>query len=37
MGAMALGEKLTPNRAAGGGLVIAGIVLHALSRRPARS
>jgi drug/metabolite transporter (DMT)-like permease len=34
IGALALGERLTPNRTAGALLIAAGILVHGLSRRP---
>ena len=36
VGALVLGEALTLNRAAGGALILCGILLHGLARRPAR-
>ena len=36
VGAAVLGEKLTPTRALGGGLILAGIVLHGWARKPPR-
>lgn len=35
IGVLVLGEAVTPGRAIGGGLIVAGILLHALSRQPA--
>lgn len=37
LGVLVLGEALTPWRAVGGALIVAGIVTHALARRPAAS
>jgi drug/metabolite transporter (DMT)-like permease len=34
--ATVLGEKLTPPRALGGGLILAGILLHRWARKPPR-
>ena len=36
VGAIVLGEKLTPTSALGGGLILAGILLHGWVRRPQR-
>jgi drug/metabolite transporter (DMT)-like permease len=36
VGAVVLGEKLTPTHALGGGLILAGILLHGWARRTAR-
>jgi drug/metabolite transporter (DMT)-like permease len=36
VGVVVLGEKLTPTSASGGGLILAGIVLHGWVRRPPR-
>jgi drug/metabolite transporter (DMT)-like permease len=36
IGVLVLGEEMTPGRALGGILIVAGIVTHALSRREAR-
>jgi drug/metabolite transporter (DMT)-like permease len=36
VGAVVLGEKLTPTSALGGGLILAGILLHGWVRRPQR-
>jgi drug/metabolite transporter (DMT)-like permease len=36
VGAAVLGEKLTPTSALGGGLILAGILLHGWVRRPQR-
>jgi drug/metabolite transporter (DMT)-like permease len=35
IGVLVLGETLTPWRAVGGALIVAGVVTHALARRPA--
>jgi drug/metabolite transporter (DMT)-like permease len=35
LGVLVLGETLTPWRAVGGALIVAGVVTHALARRPA--
>jgi drug/metabolite transporter (DMT)-like permease len=35
IGVLVLGEAMTPSRATGGALIVAGILTHALSRRPA--
>ena len=35
VGVLVLGERLTPGRAVGGGLIIAGILLHGLFRKPS--
>jgi drug/metabolite transporter (DMT)-like permease len=35
LGVLVLGEAMTPERAVGGALIVAGIVTHALARRPA--
>jgi drug/metabolite transporter (DMT)-like permease len=35
IGVLVLGEAMTPSRATGGALIVAGILSHALSRRPA--
>jgi drug/metabolite transporter (DMT)-like permease len=35
LGVLVLGEALTPWRAVGGALIVAGVVTHALARRPA--
>src|SRR5689334_13451083 len=35
LGVLVLGEALTPWRAIGGALIVAGVVTHALARRPA--
>jgi drug/metabolite transporter (DMT)-like permease len=35
LGVLVLGETLTPWRAIGGALIVAGVVTHALARRPA--
>jgi drug/metabolite transporter (DMT)-like permease len=37
IGTLILGEAMTPDRAIGGALIVAGIVMHALSRRAART
>ena len=36
VGVLALGERLSPGRAIGGGLIISGILLHGFFRRPNR-
>jgi drug/metabolite transporter (DMT)-like permease len=36
VGVTVLGEKLTPTSALGGGLILAGILLHGWVRRPPR-
>lgn len=36
VGAVVLGERLTPARALGGGLILAGILMHGWTRRAAR-
>ena len=36
VGATLLGEKLTPTSALGGGLILAGILLHGWVRKPLR-
>jgi drug/metabolite transporter (DMT)-like permease len=36
VGATVLGEELTPTRVLGGGLILAGILLHGWARRPLR-
>ena len=36
IGTLVLGEAMTPDRAIGGTLIVAGIVTHVLSRRAAR-
>jgi drug/metabolite transporter (DMT)-like permease len=36
VGATVLGEKLTPTRTLGGGLILAGILLHGWVRKPSR-
>ena len=35
LGVLVLGEPLTPWRAIGGALIVAGVVTHVLARRPA--
>ena len=35
IGVLVLGEAMTPGRAIGGALIVAGILVHALSRRSA--
>jgi hypothetical protein len=35
VGAIVLGEKLTPTHALGGGMILAGILLHGWARRAA--
>jgi drug/metabolite transporter (DMT)-like permease len=36
IGTLMLGEAMTPDRAIGGALIVAGIVTHALSRREVK-
>jgi drug/metabolite transporter (DMT)-like permease len=36
VGATVLGEELTPTRVLGGGLILAGILLHGWARKPPR-
>ncbi len=35
IGTLVLGEAVTPSRAFGGALIVAGILIHALARRPS--